>query len=278
MWGAALVLNLVWPLQYRPAIPFLRREAEWTFLWDLLKDSDAMDALLAVLPVPFGIAAIYAARQLPAAKQSFIYLIGGFVCLLGPVFIKTSRGMTFSPATGDLGPWLALSIVLGPILLGAGHHVTRRRPEWRPGVVLTALGGVLLVAMFFIPPARGSDSLIGLFFDSRFVSRGWPLTIWALGMLVTGLTAACLLLPDFKPAKLSPFLGAMIRILLIGFPGAILVMILTAGGGPGFVSVIASVGWLITRFYALLILTASGLALVLRGPEEVDLSDAVAVF
>lgn len=270
LWGAVLFVHFFWPVAYIPGWGRFggTASAKWIFAWDALDQAEGIGALFVFSPLVVGFVTLLASRHATRRAQGVVYLLGGLACILIALGGRESRDVILrSAARGDAQVVIGLLFLLGPILLAAGNHVQRREAGRSLPAVLAGIGGLGLAAAWFIP-VRG-DTMIGTLFSGPALKEAWAVAIWSLVVIVTGLLGACHLLPGFDAAKLGRSISRLLRIALYVLPIGLVITLLGAGGAfmSGFVSLV----WTLSRIYAILILAAAGLAIVLRGPvPELD--------
>ena len=263
IWGAVLFLHFFWPLAYVPSFGIGRSGSTWLFIWDALDQADWIGTLFVFSPLAIGLMAHLAGRRASRRTQGVLYLVGGMLMILVSIGGREGREVLMqSAARGETEVFIGLMLLLGPILLAAGNHVQRREAGRSLPTLLAGVGGLALAVLWFIP-VRG-ETLIGGLFSGLVFGDVWPLAFWAVLLIVTGLLGACLLLPGMDAPAVGRRVSRCIRLSLMLMPVAFLVMLLSAGGF--FMSGVVSLIWTLSRLYAILILTAAGLAIVMRGP------------
>ncbi|MDJ0976481.1 MAG: hypothetical protein QNJ98_18630 [Planctomycetota bacterium] len=261
VWGAILFLHFFWPVFYLPSMGF--GSSQWIFAWDALENAEWVGVLFVFTPLLVGLVAYLAGRSATRRTQGLLYLCGGMLMILITVAGEDTREKLMESAIrGESGVFIALLFLLGPILLAGGNHVQRREAGRSLPTVLAGLGGAALTVVWFIPVS--GETLIGGLFSGPVLKEAWPLSLWALLVIVTGLLGACLLVPGIDTAAVGGRVSRGIRLSLNLFPVALLITLVMAGGF--FMSGVVLIVWVVSRLYGFLILTAAGLAIVMRGP------------
>jgi putative inorganic carbon (hco3(-)) transporter len=116
--------------------------------------------------IPFSLAAVFAWRGWLPKLLAGLMLVLNSLCLI----FTFSRG-------GWLGMVMVLFVISLLLLFWLLPHLPQTLRRWAFPVVLGGLGGILLLAIIFIPPVR--DRVISIFADRNDSSNNFRINVWA---------------------------------------------------------------------------------------------------
>lgn len=267
IWGAILLFAIVIPkphqtLNYDSRLG-LQAETEWSFFLD--PPGDDIEPIIANLAaIGLGILAIFAGIRMTGRNlgQTLFWSAAGtflFFLVLGKAY------RIFEFGSDAAGPVVVFVLLLfSTPLIAAGNHVRKFKPDDSTPVTMTGVGGIMLVLAFLLPVFDGHPLIEGFFED-----RVWSQFAGGLVAMLALLAYGCLGIASFargRKGALTMTISIMARCIMIGVP---LVILLTGqakgrAGDFGIQFILVLQGFL--ALYALLALSAVGLA-AWTGPQ-----------